>query len=222
MRGNSPDPDLFETVTAATERALTTVAKVKEALDITFDTFDNLLQEAVDRVSALAAEHCNLTSDSVGSAPTFGEETLRATWLMASYHRGPTLLLPWRRPITEVTLLTECGVTLTSGTDFLLADGELVRIRNDRRWDWLIEKVVVEFKAGWALPDSVPPNVEARVIDQIKLDFLTRKRDPSLKSMQVPDLFAASFATPGSSTVGDSGLLVALENALSPYRRIMV
>lgn len=218
-------PDLLETTVFAAPgaaRRLTTVEKVKADMGVTDSTNDGLIEQYIDQVSDAAARHANLAEDGAGNFPTFGAETLRATWY--AYAHDPNLrgnlLLPWRVK-WAVTGITEAGTALVAGTDYrVLPGGELKRLNHGYPWAWHhFGDIVVTFTAGWALPDDVPPALEARVIEQLKAVYVGRTRDPALRSFSVPDTFQASFSVPGGDSIGSDGLLTSLESALDPYTR---
>jgi hypothetical protein len=223
---DSIGPDLLETVTpaeAGEARRLTTKEKVKALLGLSATTDDSLLDQLIDRVSADCAAYCNLAADSAGAFPTFGAETLRATWYSGRGHRGDTLLLPWR-PKLSVSAVSEDGADLVAGTDYRLVDGSVLqRISSDFGAPWVSAyPVIVTMTAGWALPVGVDPALEGRVIEQVKLQYMGRKRDDAIRSLAVPGLYQASYAVVGGDTIGESGLLISLEAALERYRRIAV
>lgn len=203
----------------AAARRLTTAAKVKAALRKTGSTDDTLIESIIDRISAAAAGFCGLARAATGAVPTFGAETLRATWFADTAGRGSRLILPWRVPITAITSIVEAGDTLVEGTDYKLLGGGMVqRLDDDAPCDWSAEKIVAVYTAGWALPGSVPAEVEGAVIEQAKLAYLGTARDPGIKSETVPDVHQVQFNFAGGDAIGVSGLLVSVEAALSPFR----
>lgn len=217
--------DLFEvtsTEIVLASRRLTSATNVQTALGIG-STDTTLIESIIDRVSALVVQYCNLAKDVSGKAPTFAQETCRATWYIGS-RSGADLVLPWRAPMSSITSVVEDDVTLTAADDYqLTAGGLLRRLSDDASICWSTGKIVVVYVAGWtSLPTNVPPDLEARVIDQVKMEYQARKRDPSLRSEAVPDVYQASFLIAGGDSIGESGLLVSLEGALGPYRSIPV
>jgi hypothetical protein len=208
----------FEVTTAAADtaaRRLTTAAKVQAVLFGGTATDTALIETMIDRVSAAAARYCNLAADAIGTVPTFGRETCRATWQAVRWCRHSQLLLPWRVPIASITSIVEDGVTLTSGTDYrMLKGGVLERLSGDYpRW-WSSAKIVVVYVTGWDLTDDdqTPADLEAAVIDQVKAMYAARTRDPNLKSAMVQDVGAETFGDPGAA-VSD-----AVADALDAYR----
>lgn len=219
-------PDLLETTVPAAAggtRRLTTKEKVKADLGIVDTDSDALIDQYIDQVSDMAARYANLAEDNAGAFPTFGAETLRATWYGLNGRRDGNFLLPWR-PKWAVTGVTLDGTAQVAGTDYrVLAGGELQRLSGGLPWSWWGDcEAVVTFTAGWALPAGVPAALEARVIDQVKYVFKGRNRDDGIRSLAVPDVVTVSYAYAGGDSIGESGLLVPLENALGPYRRIPI
>lgn len=216
-------PDLVETTVAAAAgatRRLTTAAKVKALLGETSSTYDTLLETIIDQISDDCARYCALASDSAGAFATFGAETLRATWYANSGVRDDVLFLPWR-PKVSVSTVVENGVSLVAGTDYRLLGGQLQRIVSAAPAVWEpCYEVVVTLTAGWTLPAGVPSSLEARVIDQVRMVFAGRNRDPSVRSFSVPDVYQAAYSVAGGDTIGDSGLLKSLEAALASWRRV--
>lgn len=239
----STDRPLFEVViptASVEERRLITAEKFAEMTGIA-PTGDNLtsLLRIIDGVSAECARYCKLRRAGT-TPPTFGRESVKATWLKASIHhhhlhhhlrgRGPELLLPWRAPITEITV-TEAGVELDAGDFRHTGAGILQRIFDGAPGHWSGDSIVVEYLAGWDLdPDDasaeeaagdVPPaDLIARVVDQVKMVYMNRPRDPGLLSENFVDIWQGTYAVGGgsNSSIGDSGLLKSLETALEPFR----
>jgi hypothetical protein len=219
---------LFEVTAAAASgdpRRLTTAANVRATIGSPAGD-DTLLTTLIDRVSAQFATFCGLATDAGTDFPTFGAETCRATWFVEHLLRDPylgrhsPLFLPWRKPIT-VSGVNEGGVDLTAGEDFVVESGGLLyRLSGgEARIRWPGAKVVVTYQAGYSLPASVPPDLEAAAIEQVKYLYKARKRDGSVLSETVPEVYQATFAAAGGNFIGASGLLTSVEGALAPYAR---
>jgi hypothetical protein len=220
----SRDP-IFEVTSAAADaaaRRLTTAAKVQAVLFGGTATDTALLETMIDRVSARAARHCNLAKDAIGTPPTFGRETCRATWSADHCGREIELFLPWRVPIASFTSVVEEGVTLSAAGYRLRGGAILERMDGDAPVPWSSGKIVVTYVTGWQLEneDQVPPDLEAAVIDQVKVMYQTRMRDLTLRSEQVPDVYAATYSVAGGDSIDSSGLLVHVEVALADYRAL--
>lgn len=214
---------LFEVVTPASgaaARRLTTAAKVQSRLGIgAIDT--TTIEDFIDGVSANAARYCGLAYDAAGTPRTFGREDLKATWFAQNYSRleyGSTIFLPWRLPITAISIV-ECGVTLTENTDFVLRPACMVdRLCDGRALGWSGAGLVIEYTAGWVLPDNVPAEIESYVIDQVKMQYLNRKKNDTIRQEAVPNVYSASYSVAGGDSISENGLLKPLEAALDSFR----
>lgn len=202
---------------------MTTKEKVKAVMGEAGATYDTLIDQSIDEVSDDCASYCGLAADSAGSFATFGAETLCATWYNMDRYRDDILLLPWR-PKVAVSGVVENGSALVSGSDYrVMAGGQLQRLSGGLPMVWpACWTVVVTMTAGWTLPAGVPAGLEGRVIEQVRMKFMARRRDPAIRSESSPDVGAASYAVPGGDSIGRSGLLASLESALAPYYRAAV
>ena len=209
---------LFEVVTpaaAGAARRLTTVEKVKAALRITDSANDALITSIIDGVSSDCAREARLARAGA-TDPTFGRETLRATWTCRGRRCFPSLLLlPWRTPILSIASVVIGGDSLDPD-GFRILDGGMIQRVGDA-CAWLGADTAVEFIAGWDLPAGVPAGLEMRVIDQVKMQYLQTDRDQSLRSQSTDGLGSATYAVIGGDSIGNSGLLKSLESALAPY-----
>jgi hypothetical protein len=137
--------------------------------------------------------------------------------------RGEVLRLS-RYPVVEILGVTEAGTALTDD-DWELDEvtGQLWRISaGDRIWWSDAGAIQVSYIGGYGLPDDLPADIQRASIDQVKAQYLGGGRDPNLRSVQVPDVFQASYSVGGGDSFGKSGLLVQVERALAPHRRIAV
>ncbi|MFO1080852.1 MAG: hypothetical protein U1E23_09530 [Reyranellaceae bacterium] len=208
----------FEVTAAETDpaaRRLTTAAAVAATME---DSVDQATLEAyIDEVSAKAAVHCRLAKDGI-NPPTFAEEECRATFYVASCHRGERLILPWRVGIT-IDSVTENGVALVAGTDFdLLAGGILLRLCSDAPACWSQAKIVVDYTAGWTLPTGAPADLQAAIAEQVKYRTMLIDVNPSIRQEAEPDVYSAQYNVPGGDSIDDTGLLVQVVRALGEYR----
>lgn len=216
----SDDLPLFEVTTSAATaaaRRLTTAAKVRALIGSPAGD-DTKIETLIDGVSAECASQCGLARPAnMASAPTFGQEVVKATWLKASRSRGTMLTLPWRVAITPGQVV-EDGVNLAVNVDYrLVGGGMLQRISGDTPVRWSGGKIVVPYTAGWVLPDGVPPELERQVIEQVKMAYFGAGDDPRVRSEAIPDTYQASYAVAGGDSIGRSGLLLSLEGALVPF-----
>jgi len=217
-------PDLVVTTTAVSageaNRRLTTAAIFRASTGIGVAGDDTEIEKAIDRVSELLVRECGLVETAGGERPTFRNERLTATWYETGYCRGDVLNLPWRVPVTGLTSVVENGVTLTANTDFVQIDakpGRLRRLSAGQPTLWSSSGIVVVFNAGWSAVTDVPPLVEAAVLEQVKAQWLARKRDPLLRSIAVPDFASASYSVGGGDSMGDAAILPQVLSAMVPY-----
>lgn len=215
------DAPLFEVTTPAADaaaRRLTTAAKVRALIGSPAGD-DTKIETLIDGISAECATYCGLARPAdMASPPTFGEEVVRATWLPTCERRTATLILPWRVAMTPGQIV-EDGVNLTVNADYrLVGGGMLQRISDGAPRCWSSAGIVAPYTAGWELPDDVPPELERQVIEQVKMAYFSAARDPSIRSHSVPDTYQATFAVAGGDSIGKSGLLTSLEDALAPFK----
>lgn len=197
-------------------RRLCTVEAVQAIMDD--PPADAVIERHIDEVSAQVAKLASLAGD----APTFAAEDCRATWYATPRYRGPDLLLPWRWPVTDVTV-TEGGTELVQGVDYILdAGGSLMRLCGDRPGCWSTGKIVVEFTAGYDLPDAAPADLAAAVAQQARYLALQADRDPNIKSEAVPDVYSATYVYAGGDAVTRNGLLANVEATVEAYRPVRV
>lgn len=198
--------DLLATTAAVASsgaRWLTTRTNVKAAMRITNTDYDTLIDLLIPQASALIVGGCGLAVDKAGSIPSFGLETLVATYRERGLDRGEALTLPWRVPVASITSIVEDGSTLVAGTDYELVSvrpGKIRRLTDGSPTWWSSAAIVVTFTAGWSLPGSVPPDMEAAAIEQVRAMVHAADRDPAIRSENTPDVAAVSYALPGGDT----------------------
>lgn len=221
--------DLLETVTAAeataAERNLVAAASVKTALRITTTASDTLIADLIPRVSQIVTDHCRLAKDAAGTVPTFARETLRATWyaMPDGRCRGPELYLPWRLPLHTIDSVVEDGETLVAGTDYVVTGARPPRLQRqsgDSAIDWSPAKIVVTFKAGFAstMSGNVDKGIEAAVIEQLRGWIFGADRDPTIRSVNSPDIGAESYSVPGGDVLGGYVLYPQVRDMLASWR----
>lgn len=216
------DRPLFEVTSAAADaaaRRLVTAAEVRAIIGSPAGD-DSKLETFIDAFSAKAAEHCDLAADSIGTFPTFGRETVRATWAARSDcgRRFDTLILPWRTPITAISSITVDGESLTTDDYRLMPGGLLERLSEERRVTWSNGKIVVTYVAGWSLPTGAPAELKLAAIDQVKTWYFGRSRDGAVLSENVPDTYQATYGAAGGMGMSSDGLLKTVESILDRYR----
>lgn len=225
--------DLLETVApaddSAEERNLTTLAKVKTALNITGTDSDALITDLLPKVSKDIENYCRLERSAGGEVPTFALETLRATWFAPDWQerfrpRGAEIYLPWRPPIASIDSVTEDGNTLVAGTDYrVLGNGKSARLQRFNGTSplyWSANEIVVQFKAGFesVMSDNIEAELAAAAIEQLKGLLFSVDRDPAIRSENVPDMAAVTYSVPGGDVMGASALLPAVRDRLASWK----
>lgn len=225
-----PTRPLFEVIIPTAdpiERRLITPEQVRGMAGLSeSEASDAVLNPLIDAACARISGYCGLAR--AGATPaTFSRETCRATWRATTCGRGTELLLPWRAPITSVAV-TETGVELTDA-DFQLYEGAtLLRLSAGAPACWPAGEIVVDYIAGWLVgqdasaydgdTDPVPADLQQALVDQVRMGFLGRDVDPSLRSENIPDVWSGSYNFAGGDGIGISGLLKSLEAVLSEFK----
>jgi len=170
---------------------LTTLAAVKEELDITDNSKNSLLRRYISGASAATAQECNRV---------FPVETVKDEIFP---HRDPTPgrvfgrfepLILSRYPIVSVASVVENGVTLADGVDFRIdyEKGELIRLGvNGLPTLWSQASLVaVTFSAGF---DPIPSDLEDAIIRMITKRYRAKGRDPTITQQNIPGVLDQRF-----------------------------
>jgi hypothetical protein len=213
--------------TRATHQKLAALADLKAQLGITGTGDDTELGKVIARRSAVMAAYCRLAPDQNG-ARGFGRETLEVTYVASDRSRDADLLLPWRVPVVSVTSVVEDGIALAAADYRLHGSSALLeRLSGDDPVSWSSRKIVVTCVAGWLCFDegapTVPEDVQAVCLEECKAAWLGRKRDPLLRSEELPDVYSAGYALQGATggMEGQAGLMQSTVEVLAPYRSPM-
>lgn len=181
-------------LTPAASFDLTVKAAVKTELGITDKLNDDLIDTLIHQASSVIAGYCG---------HTLAQEKVTETFRL---DRALDCLRLQRWPVSSIASVVEDGTTLTAaGYELNAASGRLFRLDgSDHRFTWVGPKVVVTYTAGYALLTDLPEGVERCAIGLVKLYFFAAKRDPLVKSEEVPGVYNESFWIGG---VGDSGAI---------------
>lgn len=168
---------------------LTTLAAVKDELNITDNSKNALLRRYISGASAAAAQECNRV---------FPVETIMdEVWP----HRDPTPgrvfgrfepLTLSRYPIVSVASVIENGAALDS-TGFRVDSekGQLIRLGvNGLPTLWSSATVAVTFSAGFA---TIPADLEDAVIRMITKRYSAKGRDPTVTQQSIPGVMERRF-----------------------------
>lgn len=172
---------MLEILTPATTSDLTTLATAKRDLGIVDAAQDARIADLIREASDLVAQWCNRSS--------FGRETLRQTERLAS----PTDVLLLQRDLgVLVSSVTEDGAALTTG-DYERGDLLLYRLRDGIRVPWAARTVVIEYQAGFALPDDAPPALERACLDLLAGLWHGQGRDPAVRNETTEGVGAVGY-----------------------------
>lgn len=189
----------------------------------------------LDAALATMARSCRLAKWRA-APPTLAEEDVRATWSTDYWHslimrptgwwEGPPakLLLPWRAPITDISI-AEGGTELVEGTDFhLLGAGVVERI--GACWSTSGD-IVVDYTAGFAPlavepedqeGEPMPADLVTLLADQVRMASDRRDIDLNLRSEDIPSTWSGTYNFAGGSAIDTDGLMMPLWDALRDYR----
>lgn len=241
MTLDRPTFSIVAGTSTALERRLISAETIRALTGLTTDdAADETLELLTDAALAAAARYCKLARAGAAS-PTLAREAVRATWTDVTAFdaswlrtwlpsgRSHQLLLPWRVPITAITV-SEAGTELEQDVDFrLLGAGVIERLAGGSYCGWSPGAIVVDYTAGWiATPqdpsyvesegEPMPADLVARIAEQVKLDVFRQDADPGLRSEDIPGIWSGSYSVPGGDAISASGLGRPLEAALDPYR----
>jgi hypothetical protein len=175
---------IVTTVVTPGSAVLTTLDVVKDELDITGAGGDTTLTRYLKSVSRAVLQYCNRR--------TFETETLKdEIWpehdpvISVLSGRFDVLQLSmW--PVISIASLTEDGVPLVSGTDYLLdaAAGQLIRLNvTGDRVQWNVKPKVAQYDPGY---DAVPDDVADAVIRMVTSRWLNKGVDQKIRSEEIP------------------------------------
>ena len=195
---------MLELLSAAATGDLTTLATAKRELGVTDAGQDARITDLIREASDLVAQWCNRSG--------FGRETLRQTERLAS----PTDVLLLQRDLgVLVSSVTEDGAALTTG-EYERGDMLLYRLRDGVRVPWSARTVIVEYQAGFVLPDEAPPALERACLDLVAGLWHGQGRDPAVRNETTEGVGAVGYFEHRADTLPLAADRLA---ALERYRR---
>lgn len=169
--------------TPATDRALITLAIVKDELNVTGSASDAKLTRWIAEETARITAHCGAAADQLGRR-TFASEDMVVTFNAAELADGwDYLALPWRIPVTAVASVTVDGTALeTTEYEAEPMSALLYRLDADgNRTTWEAYTTIVTLTAGWALTGDDHPLMRRACLDLVRARYMAGNRDPNLK-----------------------------------------
>lgn len=227
-------PGLVSVTVAPASSALTTLANVKDELQITDTNSDSYLTRQIGMASSAIARHCGR---SLGSQTV--AETFRFGWQPGI---GPSAqqVAPYGTPLNVqmkpllvslpfvssfVSVVENGGTPLVLNTDFETdtVAGLVYRLRGAIRSYWAVPTVVMTYVSGWQLPGdsptsgvpALPAEVEGVCIALVRAAYNDRGRDMSVVMDWQEGLGRVQYAaakSSGSMTIDDE-----LADLLAPY-----
>ena len=203
--------------TPATNKRLTTVARVQAELGITGNDAEigAAIDEASSRIEAELGYRLAL-------------ETVVETFRNGSGMNGSSSILLERRPVVEIT-------AISSDTGALI-DGEWVvdPVNGLVLWvdgagmaaPWRFITLSVFYSGGWLMPDdegrTLPPAIEAAAVAYCRSMLSSRDRDPMLRSVEIPGVITRDYYS-GSRAGGENSMLPSdVASMLGPFKRIQI
>ena len=172
---------MLEILSAAATGDLTTLATAKRELGVTDAVHDTRIADLIREASDLVAQWCNRSG--------FGRETLRQTERLAS----PVDVLVLQRDLgVTITAVAEDGVALSPG-EYERGGVLLYRLREDVRVAWTARTVIVEYQAGFVLPDEAPPALERACLDLLLGLWHGQGRDPAVRNETTEGVGAVGY-----------------------------
>lgn len=198
----------------AADRSLVKFEEVKLALGFQ-NTHDQVTIEAlILRVSDMISRHCGVADDGEHPPTLLREEIVETVWPQAY---GDRLLLS-RRFLGTVSVV-EMGSALVAD-DFLInrGTGALTRLSGGNAGSWSCGKTVITYQAGFETP---PEDLKQAAIMAVR-DFLSMKRDPSLRSESIDGIGRWDYQTAGFGSTTPTGLSAQVLGMIAPFRSIWV
>lgn len=222
--------------TKASSTALTKLQTVKDSLGITDGSNDAWLSTQIDAMTAVV---CNFIGVEMADDGTrnLGVETVvetldrrsRYPWVppfgvVVPRREADSQIVLARRPVIAITGITE-NDTAVDPSDFELfaTTGVVRRLSSALVAAWPCTIIVITYQAGWKLPNdsgrNLPADIEQAVITAVQARWNSRKRDPNVKSENIPGVRQVDyfFGTPG---VDDGPLPLEAASMLRPYRNM--
>ncbi|MBR0669962.1 head-tail connector protein [Neoroseomonas soli] len=172
---------MLEIVTPAATSDLTTLATAKRELGVMDTAQDARIADLIRQASDLVAQWCNRSG--------FGREMLRQTARLVS----PVDVIVLHRDLgVTITAVTEDGVALAAA-DYERGGVLLYRLREGARAPWTARLVVVEYQAGFVLPDDAPPALERACLDLLAGLCHGQGRDPAVRNETTEGVGAVGY-----------------------------
>ncbi|WP_018389747.1 hypothetical protein [Ancylobacter sp. FA202] len=193
-------------ITPAAGRDLTTLPAVTAELGMEIGAqHEAYLRSLITHISRAIESWCGRSLACEGVRETFHLTTPSAALILA---RFPIAVI--------VSVTTEAGALEPSLYEVDPGAGTLYRLTTSgARFAWSPGRVVVDYSAGFILPDAegrgLPEDIERAAILAVRNAFLTRGRDQTVRSEDVEGIASSTYGLP-------SALPADVTDLLAPYR----
>lgn len=203
----------FAVTVPADDLSLLTIEELRTAVGVTGAAEDAALKTLGSRLSASIAKQCCIASDGINPATLMLEtctETFRAI-------RSPRELILARRPVTEITSVSENGA-LVDPADYEIRRGAgiLTRLSGDRFSCFPSGKITVVYKAGF---EDVPEDLKLAACKLAIALYSETARDPNLKRVNIPDVLEREYWV---GPADDPLLSAEIQDLLAPYKQLFL
>lgn len=202
--------------TAPAFQALTTIDRVKLELDISTSDSDALLYSKILEASADIESHIGRALPRAGLTERFWGNPFCVEYLVLN-----------RWPVATITSVTLDDVAVDSDEYRLDAEtGQLYRLDESGypcMWEWC-KDVVVVYTAGYLMPEDTSPTLpavlEGAAVELVASYWLSRGRDPRVRSESIPGLGEVAYWVGSVGVHGD--LPPSVVSKISPFRRAQI
>jgi uncharacterized phiE125 gp8 family phage protein len=196
------------TAATAAERRLCTPDQVAAELGSEPVAQDYLILPYIDAASDQIASFCRRV---------LVREVLREVWRPDMRQDAWVLA---RRPVTAIASVVEDGATLLPAQYELDADAAILfRLEEGRRISFARATLEVNYTAGYVGPNqgaaTLPYDVQRAAVLLAVQSYMSRGRDQTLRSVNVPGVVAESYMDPRA---GNGGMPASVAEMLAPYR----
>lgn len=201
------DIRILSVVTPAASQDLTLVATVKADLGIATGNDDAWLADEIHTQSEHIAGELNRV---------FGLETVTEIFTLARPRIGLNLR---RYPNIAVASVVENGETLAAADYRLDSErGQIFRLSGGHIGCWPAGvDIAFSYDGGYALLDGLPRPLEKACRDLVKANWFARRRDPYVKSEDVPGVLRTDY------WVGDlPGSVDMIMDRIAKYRDVVI
>jgi hypothetical protein len=203
---------MLEVITPAPFSGLTLPGTLREDLGVDEDTVsDERLERIILGASARIARACNRR--------TFGRERLRQTENIPAHGTGFDALALDNDLSPAILSVSDGGAALLVG-QWALDGSRLYRVSASVKQAWATAPVVVEYWAGFALVEDVPPDLQEACIALCRTVRSASTREADLKRIKIMDIIEKEWAVGSSGST--TGLPPDVEDMVAPWRRLVM